>query len=90
MKIRQGFVSNSSSSSFIVKKCTLTPAQEVIMRNHRLISEEVGDAYNYPEDGFWEISEHDDHYVCHTIMDNFDLREFLIDLGIRCGKEESW
>jgi len=41
MKIRSGFVSNSSSSSFIIRKTLLTVQQLESIRNHIAVSNEI-------------------------------------------------
>jgi hypothetical protein len=41
MKIRQGFVSNSSSSSFLIDKNKITPEQTDIIYNHYKIAQEM-------------------------------------------------
>jgi hypothetical protein len=90
LKIRQGFVSNSSSSSFIVRACCLSPAQKAVLDNHIAAVELLGDDYSYGDCAEqWDITydDHNEEYQCSTFIDNFRLREFFEDLHIRCGKE---
>lgn len=42
MKVRRGFVTNSSSSSFIIAKKYLTKNQILAIRNHKLLGEKLG------------------------------------------------
>jgi hypothetical protein len=80
MKSRFGFVSNSSSSSFIISKHFLNEWQINAIKNHttNLYFKRSGcDKYDA-----WNINE-DEHFVCgSTSMDNFDMREFLCMIGI--------
>jgi len=85
MKVRNGFVSNSSSSSFIILKSNLNDKQRELLFDHIHIAEEVdkkleekGESriYEYYED--WGIEEDDLCYWLHTSMDNFDMETFLI------------
>jgi hypothetical protein len=79
MKIRNGFVSNSSSSSFVIPKDELTSEQ--IMKIHDYSEEarkhqeyyDFGDAYDMD----WNIHESDFYISGYCIMDNFDMYTFL-------------
>lgn len=79
MKIRNGFVTNSSSSSFLISKKILDEDQIYAIRNHGEIGEELG--LSYAEDA-WGIDENDDYISGSTYMDNFDMAELLGILGI--------
>ena len=84
MKIRSGYVSNSSSSSFIILKSNLNDRQKEIMFDHIEISKEIDEKlkgkgketiYEYYEQ--WSIEDDDLCYWLHTSMDNFDMQTFL-------------
>lgn len=72
MKIRQGFVSNSSSSSFVIAKSAITAEQRDNIYNH----------YEVADDDMWDVSENDHFILGYTFMDNFNMLEFLIGIGI--------
>jgi len=86
MKIRNGFVSNSSSSSFIVKKSKITDVQRNLIDNAIIVCEKLGwgDINNSGETTDWSITDYDDEdYIkFSTWMDNFDMCEFLIRIGL--------
>ena len=88
MKIRNGFVSNSSSSSFIVKIGSLSDLQVLICRNYIEFVKFFG---NYTTNvqfdciecvGEWKMSEDDGEIRFSTYMDNFDLYGFFTELDI--------
>lgn len=91
MKIRNGFVSNSSSSSFIIWRENLTVAQEALIENYVKIAKELpqdtkgySSEYGYPNSCMgWDIEKSDDKYFFYTTMDNFNLKYFFDDLGIK-------
>ena len=76
MKKRFGFVSNSSSSSFIINKKDLTVNQYQKILNHRDVADE--DA--------WYIEETEDELTGTTGMDNFSMYEYMEKLGIDMSK----
>jgi hypothetical protein len=76
MKLRAGFVSNSSSASFIVKKDGLTQSQKYIVDNYKETALKSTDAYaDEIED--WLMTETMNYYEFSTSMDNFSLNGFL-------------
>ena len=81
MKIRNGFVSNSSSSSFIILLDTITEEQLFMLYDHIGIGKEIDDNlvkegkekyYRYYEE--WVIKTDGFSVWCSTSMDNFDLK----------------
>jgi len=93
MKIRKGFVSNSSSSSFVIAKKHLTEEQIWAIKNHGLVGEwfEVIDNEMRDEDeeliihyfgDEWKIIVEEDSIRGLTWMDNFDMKWFLRRIGV--------
>ncbi len=76
MKIRNGFVSNSSSSSFVIAKQALT--QEKITK---LLE------YSNSEDNYdgWSIKEGKFFIKGYTIMDNGTIYDFIKSLDLPEG-----
>jgi hypothetical protein len=88
MKIRDGFVSNSSSSSYTISKSELKPWQVALIRKHfeiaNLMAGEMQtnewDEYSF---GYlnsydaWTVTEDDDEIRVWTSMDNFNMYWYL-------------
>jgi len=96
MKIRNGFVSNSSSSSFIISKKGMTKAQLNILLNHvdylachRSLFKKLA-GYSYSPRGRrdtnqcneWKIDLVGSDYHCSTGMDNIPLDKLMISTGV--------
>ena len=94
MKIREGFVSNSSSSSFVVKKKDLSDLQHFAIVHHiklamflkKQMNPDKYSMYEWLEE--WNVEDRDDEYYCETFMDNFPLDDFLRQFDITL--EEEW
>jgi len=89
MKIRTSFVSNSSSSSFVVDKCFLTQEQIDKIYNHIEVSqnENFEDILKYTSSGDeWEIEETEKTLEGSTFMDNFSMSDFMKKIGVDTRK----
>lgn len=87
MKVRNGFVSNSSSSSFIISKHFISEHQLEQIRNHIQVakdegwlSEQGGGQLGWAEP--WDIEENEHEVLGNTYMDNFYMESFLVMIGI--------
>jgi hypothetical protein len=78
MKIRNGFVSNSSSSSFVLPKKYLSEVGLEKLYNHIEEAEKHSVYYDFGCMDAWSISENEDYIMGYTHMDNFDMHEFLV------------
>jgi hypothetical protein len=72
MKNREGFVSNSSSASFVVNKHYISGYQMDKIREHVV---EAGD-------DAWDIEDKGDIIRLSTFMDNFNMHEYLLEIGV--------
>lgn len=85
MKIREGFVSNSSSSSFVIDRSAVTPSQIFSIVHHIDCAKELGltaDTGYCAEFDAWTITLHPGYIRGYTSMDNFDMRKFLNVIGV--------
>ena len=90
MKFRRGFVSNSSSCSFLISLDALYPLQIELIQNHKKVTEWlVENSLMSPDDKCeageeWNITVDRDknELRASTNMDNFDLLHFMNSLGI--------
>ena len=76
MKIRRGFVANSSSSSFVIALHRITGRQLKLIKAHSLKG--GPDAREWP----WSIEVTEDEVRGSTMMDNFDMVEYLRHIGV--------
>jgi hypothetical protein len=67
MKIRNGFVSNSSSSSFVINLDDISAKQLHLIRDH----------YLKAGDDSWIIKVNENNIHGYTDMNNFDMDEYL-------------
>lgn len=86
MKLRAGFVSNSSASSFILKKKDLKKWQICAIKYHLEFGRLLGVEYSDHECDRWEImgikNKQSKIIQLSTTMTNFSMRDFLKKIGV--------
>lgn len=82
MKTKQGFVSNSSSCSFIILVDKLTDDQLLKIQSPDYDSQDCGKDMGFPYK--WDIAVDNEKGIIqgYTSMTNFDMQEYLISLGV--------
>ena len=87
MKLRTGFVSNSSSSSFVIPRSKVTETQLDLIFNHIKASK----THNYLKkcscgdedmDWEWSILANNEEVRGFVEMDNFSMEDFLELIGV--------
>lgn len=76
MKTRHGFVSNSSSASFVIPKNLLTEEQIDKIKNYSTICKDYD----------WEIEVTDIEVSGYADMDNFPMENYLSSIGVDMTK----
>ena len=82
MKTRLGFVTNSSSSSFVIAKKNLTLAQYSAISEHVDYAKEHFGWDAGELDFWWSVDETGDELHGSVFMDNFDMYEFMEKIGV--------
>lgn len=80
MKIRNGFVSNSSSSSFLIPINALTEKQIINIQNHIEVTKSwllQNDSVDIYAEDEWDIQVTEKCVYGYTFMDNFNMWFFL-------------
>lgn len=79
MNFRTDFVTNSSSSSFIISKKYLTEKQILAIKNHSKLAQSLH--MDCVEEA-WNIEENKDFITGWTYLNNFDMQKFLSTIDI--------
>jgi hypothetical protein len=83
MKIRLGYVSNSSSSSFVILLSELSATQLHDIRNHIDIARDrYKEMYCDDYGDKWDIFVNEKDVRGCTYMDNFNMEHFLKEIGV--------
>lgn len=90
MKVRDGFVSNSSSASFTINRSKLSKIQIKRIHDHIFHARSRPDLFPWLE--AWDIEENDDLNIItgFTWMDNFDMELYLRDFVKVADEDIIW
>lgn len=95
MKIRKSFVTNSSSSSFVINLSELTPYTTEVFKNPKLVEDQLIPTCDMTREEYmeeadrWDIREEDGKLYGYTTMDNFDYSQLFYICGLDWDSHKS-
>lgn len=95
MKIRKSFVTNSSSSSFVIDLSELTPYTIEVFKNPKLVEDQLIPTCDITREEYmeeadrWDIREEDGKLYGYTTMDNFDYSQLFYICGLDWDSHKS-
>lgn len=95
MKIRKSFITNSSSSSFVIDLSELTPYTIEVFKNPKLVEDQLIPTCDMTREEYmeeadrWDIREEDGKLYGYTTMDNFDYSQLFYICGLDWESHQS-
>lgn len=95
MKIRRSFVTNSSSSSFVIDLSELTPYTIEVFKNPKLVEDQLIPTCDMTREEYmeeadrWDIREENGKLYGYTTMDNFDYSQLFYICGLDWDSHKS-
>ena len=95
MKMRKSFVTNSSSSSFVINLSELTPYTTEVFKNPKLVEDQLIPTCDMTREEYmeeadrWDIREEDGKLYGYTTMDNFDYSQLFYICGLDWDSHKS-
>lgn len=95
MKIRKSFVTNSSSSSFVIDLSELTPYTVEVFKNPKLVEDQLIPTCDMTREEYmeeankWDIREENGKLYGYTTMDNFDYSQLFYICGLDWDSHKS-
>lgn len=95
MKYRKSFITNSSSSSFVIDLSELTPYTIEVFKNPSLVEDQLIPTCDMTREEYmkeaskWDIREENGKLYGYTTMDNFDYSQIFYICGLDWDSHQS-